>query len=767
MAGINLPIISKFDDKGIKQATKAFDGIGSSLGKLGGVIATAFSVTAISNFTKDAIAGAEAAEIASRRLGQVADSMGIFGDQTSAVVKRLNEYAEANEFNLAVDADVIKATQAKLLTFKELAQTATDTGGAFDRATAAAVDLAAAGFGSAESNAVQLGKALNDPIKGITALTRSGITFTTAERDKIKALTESGQILEAQNMILGAIETQVGGTAQATASASERINLAFNAVKDGVGFALLPAFEELSLAIVPIAEEVAPSLGEAFKGLTPIFSSVAELLPMLVEAILPIVPAFTKVVEILAELALQIFPVLIRIIEALMPVISSLIPIIGELLIDLIEPLAPALIEILNAFTPLIPVIIELIRAFLPLIQDVLPVLIDLLKNFVVPILVAVAATMTGVLANGIKFLIGVIENLGNFFRSFAEGFSRVWNDTVKSVSDTLNNLGRFFGDTFTNIRNTITKAVGDFGTLLFKAGTDLVQGLINGVLNFGTKIATALKDVVDGAVTGVKQLLGIRSPSRVFDEIGQNIGDGLIKGMDGKVAGVTASAQKLAKAAVPSGFEWVMGPNGPYLERSDFVSGKSDRGVADFGAASASFLLRQQGLSQAEIDRVLTKTIGGTLDQVNATMTNGITLIDKASNRMIQGNLSDADIAERVAQGFKVVEKIAAPIEDLEKAIGDLVSGIQGGQTAYLKPMAAGGFVTTATPALVGEAGPEVVMPLDRFERAIGLGNKEGSSYNISINAGMGSDPVSIGREVVNAIKRYESVSGKVFASA
>jgi hypothetical protein len=47
-------------------------------------------------------------------------------------------------------------------------------GGNFDRATQAAIDMGAAGFGSAEQNAAQLGKALNDPITGLAALRRSG-----------------------------------------------------------------------------------------------------------------------------------------------------------------------------------------------------------------------------------------------------------------------------------------------------------------------------------------------------------------------------------------------------------------------------------------------------------------------------------------------------------------------------------------------------------------------------------------------------------------
>ena len=110
----------------------------------------------------------------------------------------------------------------------------------------ATLDLAAAGFGTAESNAVQLGKALNDPVKGLSALAKSGVTFTDAEKDKIKVLVESGKQLEAQEMILAAIEKQVGGTAEATADSSAKMSLGFADLKETLGLALLPAFDALN-----------------------------------------------------------------------------------------------------------------------------------------------------------------------------------------------------------------------------------------------------------------------------------------------------------------------------------------------------------------------------------------------------------------------------------------------------------------------------------------------------------------------------------------
>ena len=72
---------------------------------------------------------------------------------------------------------------------------------------------------------------------------------------------------------------------------------------------------------------------------------------------------------------------------------------------------------------------------------------------------------------------------------------------------------------------------------------------------------------------------------------------------------------------------------------------------------------------------------------------------------------------------------------------------------------LAEGGIVTGPLNALIGEAGPEAVIPLDRMPK--------GNTYNITVNAGMGTNGAQVGEQIVTAIKRYERVSGPVFASA
>jgi len=77
----------------------------------------------------------------------------------------------------------------------------------------------------------------------------------------------------------------------------------------------------------------------------------------------------------------------------------------------------------------------------------------------------------------------------------------------------------------------------------------------------------------------------------------------------------------------------------------------------------------------------------------------------------------------------------------------------------ANTRRFADGGIVLGATNAIIGEAGPEAVIPLSGANSA-GLG----STYNITVNAGIGTDGAVVGRQIVDAIRKYERSSGQVF---
>ena len=98
-----------------------------------------------------------------------------------------------------------------LLTFKSIA------GETFTRTLALTQDLAAVGFGSMKTAALQLGKALEEPEIGLSALRRVGVSFNEQQKEQIKVMSLTGRQAEAQELILKALEEQVGGAGKGAA----------------------------------------------------------------------------------------------------------------------------------------------------------------------------------------------------------------------------------------------------------------------------------------------------------------------------------------------------------------------------------------------------------------------------------------------------------------------------------------------------------------------------------------------------------------------
>ncbi|BAU99613.1 hypothetical protein [Aurantimicrobium minutum] len=247
MTGAQSALENEFSNIGGPVGQSMGQGMMGSLKSLAGPMAAIVGGVAIGNFTKDIVGAAQAEVEQNARINQIASSMGLFGKNAGEVSQRLIDLAQAQALNKGLDEDAIKNTQAKLLTFKELAATAGDMGGMFDRATMAAMDLAAAGFGSAEGNAVALGKALNDPIQGMASLGRMGVQFTDEQKAMIEAMVTAGDMAGAQALMMKELETQVGGTAEATATNADKMSQSFANFQETLGLLVLPAVEKLAI----------------------------------------------------------------------------------------------------------------------------------------------------------------------------------------------------------------------------------------------------------------------------------------------------------------------------------------------------------------------------------------------------------------------------------------------------------------------------------------------------------------------------------------
>lgn len=230
------------DGAGKEFGSKFAGGLKGAMAGVGAV----FAIGTVANFAGDLLNAAEEGQRVDNAMKNVATSMGLFGGETDKVVGRLQAFATEQMKLTGIDDDVIKGAQTKLLTFKDLADSADTAGGAFDRATTLSADMAAVFGGDASSQAVALGKALQDPEKGITALSRVGVQFTEDQKKMIAGMVEAGDKAGAQEIILKELETQVGGTAAASATAGDKMRASFEDTTQALGTLLLPAFDGLA-----------------------------------------------------------------------------------------------------------------------------------------------------------------------------------------------------------------------------------------------------------------------------------------------------------------------------------------------------------------------------------------------------------------------------------------------------------------------------------------------------------------------------------------
>ena len=147
-----------------------------------------------------------------------------------------------------------------LLTFTNIRNEVGRGNDIFNQATGLALDMSVAlGHDLASSN-IQLGKALNDPIKGITALQRVGVAFTEQQKEQITTLVESGDTARRPKDHPRRAHQRVRWvSAEAQATASDKMKVAFGNLQEEIGTRLLPLVEAFSTWMT---EKGIPKIGE-------------------------------------------------------------------------------------------------------------------------------------------------------------------------------------------------------------------------------------------------------------------------------------------------------------------------------------------------------------------------------------------------------------------------------------------------------------------------------------------------------------------------
>jgi hypothetical protein len=430
-SSIDIPVVSKFDPTGIKQAQSALSGFGKSLVGIGTLVAGAFAIRGIVNFGLESVIAAERAQQFNDILAQVAKTTGVLGSDVGAATSRMIKFADAQELVIGVEAELIKEAQAVLLSFKAVGASANDVGGTFDRATKAAFDMAAVLKTDARGSAVQLGKALENPIKGVTALAKAGTTFTDQQKAQIKTLVESNRLLEAQDLILTEVESQYGGAAEAAALGSEKIKLAFGQVQDALGAALAPAFEKFTTFFI---NEVVPPLTKFFEEDFPVMlAGFSGAWAGLTEALGPVGAALKEALEI---------PESASVLESLLDSIANL-------------PESPLFQQFVDSMVRLVPSLLELIPPLTEMVVELIPLLIS-----IIPGLIWFIDLLTGLFGNeGLAGAInevtegqwGWIKSVENFkiaagvVESVVTALATPWVKLSEAINDAFDALKDFF----------------------------------------------------------------------------------------------------------------------------------------------------------------------------------------------------------------------------------------------------------------------------------------------------------------------------------
>jgi len=494
---IDIPVVSKFDPNGLKQAQKALGGFKKTLGTVAVALGAALSVRAVTNFAKASIGAASDLE---ESLNALSVS---YGDASEGIAK-LGEDAATR---LGVTQSAFNQAAVRFSAFADrVVGDGGDVEGFVDDITTRAADFASV-FNIDVAEALQVfqsglaGEA--EPLKrfGINLLQSEVQAFALQEgligvgeqmTEDIKTQARYGLLMQETAQTQG----DFANTSDGLANSQRILSANFEQMQATVGGALLPAFAALSAGLLPVVEQLGPVLTGAVEDLTPALEDLGAQIPGLLQMFLPLVPMFVNLVGVVLKLAEAALPVLVRLFESLIPSIQALLPPVLELIEQLLPPLAELFVSLLDAVLPIIeavlpmltellvalaPTLVKIVEAFLPLIDLVVPILTGLLE-YLIPILTTVGEILAVLLVEALGYLTGAFED----FMAFLEPFTSFFEETFGGISN-------FF-------HGIINAMIGMF------------EGFANGVINGVNGVIRALNRIQVSAPSWLTALTGITS---------------------------------------------------------------------------------------------------------------------------------------------------------------------------------------------------------------------------------------------------------------
>lgn len=352
--------------------------------------------------------------------------------------------------------------------------------------------------------------------------------------------------------------------------------------------AIQPLLPQIAGLFGQVATTLGGTLSTVLTTVVPLFMQLSGVISQALGTVLAtVLPVAVQMMGMLGDTFAQLMPVILPIITTIITLattlISQLVPIITELVASVLPPVVSIFGNVLSAIGPLISMIagllIPIIEALMPVVVTVFGVIADVITS-VMQIVQGIIQVVTGIISGNWS---QVWEGIGNIF-------SGIWNTIVsvvtgvlstigqvimaglnfvfRFVGDVLGNIGRFFSETWDNITRGVSGFIDGFlgffrdlpgkvmgflsnaGSWLLNVGKDIIDGLVKGIQNMAGTVAKAILNLIPEAIRGpIEQALGIRSPSRVAMWWMEMIGAGFVKQAPAEQARISRVMDSLVTA--------------------------------------------------------------------------------------------------------------------------------------------------------------------------------------------------------------------------
>lgn len=469
------------------RASGVINGFGSSLGglgKLGLVAGTAIAAAgaAVTAFGVESVKAFSESEDTLAQLNAVLKSTGGIAGVTA---QQATELATSLQKTTKFSDEAVLSAENMLLTFTNISKDV------FPDTTKAVADMAQAMGTDLKSTAIQVGKALQDPVNGVTALQRVGVRLSDSQKTLIENLVKSGKTMEAQKVILKELQTEFGGSAEAAGNTfSGSIEKAKNAMND-------------------LMETIGGAIAQA---ISPFIARMQEFIsthgPQIQATVLAIVSAFGQLVSVVSQIVTAVWPALSAVIQASIPIVKAsfdawvafgnywaniLGPVIQTVATFFVQWILPALQTVWQEIqTQLLPALRDLWTQIGPILTPVLKFLAEVLGGvLIVGLLAAVGALRLLVL-----IIAGVAQGIANFIATVKDMAGQVvngFNSMVNGIKNAVSGVYEAIVSPFRNAFNWVRDNAGRIGDSVKSIGGGFKFDLpkfASGVQNFGGGMA-------------------------------------------------------------------------------------------------------------------------------------------------------------------------------------------------------------------------------------------------------------------------------------